>query len=137
MLKKYIPIIILLVLLFLSWLLEILIGEGNLNYHIYLTEHKFLRFFVRGIYAVLIFGLGYIGLIQLSVAWAKTLWLYWYALAFFVVGIRVVLEILLGHYFNENIVSVLSVFYYLNFTPLPYIVLLLIAMIAKRKQANS
>ncbi|HEX3024488.1 MAG TPA: hypothetical protein VHP12_04690 [Chitinophagaceae bacterium] len=138
MLKKYIPFIIFLSLLLLSWLIEMFIGEGHLsNYnYLYLTEHKFLRFCIKGSHAFLFFCLGYVGLSQLSVQWAKTLWLYWYAIAFFVAAVRVVLDIILGHYLNENIVSVLGMFYYLNITPIPYFVLLVLAMIAKRKQEN-
>lgn len=134
--RKYIPIIILFFIVILSWIEELIIDEGYFSDYLHLPEHKILRFIIRGIFFILIFILGYIGISRLLVKWAKTLWLYWYLVAFFVAGLRIILDIILGHYFNDNIVSVLSIFYSLNITPLPYIVLLVLAMISKRKQAS-
>ncbi|OIR07027.1 hypothetical protein GALL_109340 [mine drainage metagenome] len=134
--RKYIPIIILIFLFILAWVEELIIDEGYFSEYLHLPEHKFLRFIIRGIFFLLIFIIGYIGISLLLVKWAKSLWLYWYAIAFFVGSLRVILDIIMGHYFNDNIVSIFMIFYYLNLTPLPYIVLLVLAMIVKRKQAG-
>lgn len=134
--RKYIPIIILVFLLFFSWLEESIIGEGYFNIYLHLPQYKILRFFIRGVYAFLLFVLGYIGLSNLSAKWVKVLWIYLYAFALLAVGLRVMLDVYFLKYFTSNSWSFLATIYFICETPFPYIFLLLLAMIAKRNKTG-
>ena len=93
--KKYVPLLILILLVLFMWVEEVFIGEGEWGAFFQLPEHKNLRFLVKGMGAVLIFGTGYYGLSTLPVKWIKDVWLYWYGLAFLAVGLRIVLDVFL------------------------------------------
>jgi len=121
--KKYIYFFIIFFLLLLTWVEEVVIGEGNFSYYLHLPEHKILRFFIRAIYGVIIFIIGYIGLSNFSVKWVKTLWIGFYTLSFIAAGIRIILDIFLTHYLNSNLWNFLNQFYYFCLTPFPYIFL--------------
>lgn len=106
--KKYIYFFIIFFLLLLTWVEEVVIGEGNFSYYLHLPEHKILRFFIRAIYGVIIFIIGYIGLSNFSVKWVKTLWIGFYTLSFIAAGIRIILDIFLTHYLNSNLWNFLN-----------------------------
>ena len=131
--KKFIPIIVLIFLLLFAWTEEVIIGEGYFSTYLHLTEHRILRFCIRGIFALIIFTSGYIGLSNLSLKWIRLLWVYWYLLSFITAFARIVLDIYLSHYFNNNIWSFLSTIYFFSLTPFPYIILLLIHHLFSKK----
>ena len=115
------------------WVEEALIGEGYWASYFQIPEHKILRFLVKGMGAVIIFGTGYYGLSTLPVKWIKDVWLYWYGLAFFAVGLRIVLVFFLVRYFNYNRLTFLSSIYYITETPFPYLFLWLLSVFVRRE----
>lgn len=135
--KKYIPILILVFLLLLTWAEESIIVEGYFSSYLHLDAHKYFRFFIRGTYSLLIFGFGYFGLSKLSVKWVRILWLYFYAIAVIAGIVRFVLDIYFRQYFSGNVYSFLSSIYYFSTTPFPYIFLLLLTVIVNRKQEKA
>ena len=134
--KNYIPIIILVLLLFFSWIEEVVIGEGYFSDYLHNPEHKILRFSIRAIYVLIIFISGYIGLSNLPLKWIKSLWVYWYVLSFCTAVVRVVLDIYLTRYFKTNIWSFLGTIYFSSLTPFPYIILFVINFVFSRKNNN-
>jgi hypothetical protein len=134
--EKYIPILILIFLLLLTWAEESIIIEGYFSSYLHLDAHKFLRFFIRGTYSILIFGFGYLGLSRLSAKWVRILWLYFYVIVVIAGGLRFIFEIYFRNYLNMNVWSFLISIYYVSSTPFPYIFLLLMALIVNRKQDN-
>lgn len=135
--KKYIPIIVLIFLLLFAWVEELIIGEGYFTNYLHLSEHRGLRFSVRAIYAFIIFILGYIGLLNLSMQWIKSLWVYWYILSFIAVLLRVILDLYLSRYFNNNIWNFLGTIYFFSLTPFPYIIFCLINYSFSKKNAKN
>ena len=132
--KKFIPLFIFFFLILLTMIEEVVIGEGYFSYYLHLPDHKILRFFIRGIYGLIIFIIGYIGLSFFSVKWIKTLWVIFYILYFIAAGIRIFLDIFLTHYLNSNLWGFLSLFYYLCLTPFPYIFLCILYFVFPEKQ---
>lgn len=134
--KKYISFSILIFLVLFAWAEEVIIGEGYFSTYLHLPEHKILRFIIRGMYAIIIFGFGYIGLSNLSAKWVKVLWIYLYLFAIITAGLRVLLDVYFSHYFNSNLWSFLVTIYFICETPFPYVFLLLLSVIVKSKDGN-
>ncbi len=132
--KKYIPFIVLIFLLVFVWVEEVIIGEGYFTTYLHLPEHKILRFSIRAIYALVIFGLGYIGLVNLKVKLLKVLWVYWYILSAIAALIRIILDIFINDHFGYNIWNFLVTIYVTSLTPFPYLFLYILYFLFPKKQ---
>ena len=129
LLKKYLPIIVLFLLIFISILEETFIGESGYYKYLQLPGHRLLRFLTKGIYMFILFVLGYIGLKGLKIKWAYLLWLYWYILVIFTVFLRNSLDFFFPPYLHLEFLSSLS---YISLTPFPYFFILFFVLLIKR-----
>ena len=121
--NKYIPVIVFIVLLLITWSEEIYIGEGHWHQYLSMPEHKNFRFIIRGCYLLIVFCFGYFGLSFLPMNWPKKLWIVSYALAFLAAGLRIIINIFFPLFFSFNLLNFFSEFYIILFTPLPYLFL--------------
>ena len=121
--NKYIPVIVFIVLLLITWAEEIYIGEGHWHQYLSMPEHKIFRFIIRGCYLLIVFCFGYFGLSFLPMNWPKKLWIVSYALAFLAAGLRIIIDILFPRFFSFNLFNFFSEFYIILFTPFPYLFL--------------
>ncbi|MDE3235362.1 MAG: hypothetical protein KGO81_05350, partial [Bacteroidota bacterium] len=101
--KKYIPFLVFILLLLLSWVEESVIGEGKFHVYLLLPEHRPLRFLVRGLFGVAVFLLGFLGFSFLRQHWIKVLWIGWYILALLAAAIRVCIQLVAPAYFSGNL----------------------------------
>ena len=131
--KRYIPIIVLIFLMVFTWAEEVIIGEGYFSRYLHLPEHKILRFSIRGIYLLIIFITGHLGLSNLSIKWIKALWVYWYILSVIAAGLRIIFEIYIPQFFINNFWGFLELFYSLSLTAFPYLFLLLLYFLYSNK----
>lgn len=132
-----IQLIILLTMVVLSILEELLIGEGGYGVYLQLPQHKILRFIIRGVYALILFGIGYKGLLQLGVRWVLRIWLFWYGIAIIMVSIRIILNLEFKFILTNNIFIFLIPFYSLLLTPFPYFFLWMLYNLYQPGNVNS
>jgi hypothetical protein len=133
-LKTYIPLFCLLVLVILTWGGEVLFGEGNMKRFVYLMqkEHRVYRFICRGIFTIIIFSIGYIGLKSFHQKWLVRLWILWYVLAAIIASIKMLVDLFVSETMGAKFSIVFSSVYALVPTVIPYIFLYLLALIAKK-----
>ena len=135
--SKNIPLIILAVIVALTIVEELLIGEGGYGVFLQLPQHRILRFLIRGIYALVLFIIGYKGIQQLGLKWVTRIWLLWYGLAIIMIGIRILLYFQFQSYFNSNFFNFLIPFYSLLLTPFPYFFLWMLTQLFNQKKSNN
>lgn len=104
---------------------EITIGEGGLHDYLQSVQHSKFRFLLRGIYAVVMFIMGYMGLNGLSSKWPLKLWVIWYLVALLAAIFRIGLNTAFPGFFTENVWNFLSGIYNILLTPFPYLLLLM------------
>ncbi len=120
MAKKYFLHIIIISLFLFTWAEEIILGEGDLHYYFYLPEHKWLRFFIRCFYAIIILSLEYIGLSYFPAKWIKSLWILWFGLAIIISGFNAIMYGCQNHDLNNSLWNFITQFYSLSLNPFPY-----------------
>ena len=131
--KEYIPFAILIIMILLSFVEEFKIGEGGYFKLLQVSEHRKIRFAVRGTYAFILFILGYIGLAALDEKWVKKLWIQWNCFAFLIVTFRIVLSYYFVNFFSENLLNFFSIIYYTLLTPFSYFFLWMLTIMFKKK----
>ena len=124
--KKYIPFLVFMLLLLLSWVEESIIGEGKFHLYLLMPEHRLLRFMIRGTFGMTVFLLGFWGFSFLRQSWIIVLWIGWYIIALLAAAIRVCIQLVAPAYFSGNLWDMLSTFYVSLLTPFPYLFLLLL-----------
>ena len=117
------PLFFFIIMILFSLVEEITIGEGGLHDYLQSVQHSKLRFLFRGIYACLMFILGYNGLNRLSKKWPLKLWILWYLFALLAVSLRIGLNAALPGFFTENVWNFLSGIYNILLTPFPFLLI--------------
>ena len=130
------PLFIFIIMILISLVEEITIGEGGLHDYLQSVQHSKLRFLFRGIYAFIMFILGYKGLSCLSKKWPLKFWILWYLLAFLAVSLRIGLNTIFPGFFTENVWSFLSGIYNILLTPFPYLLLWMCSYLFKQETTH-
>jgi Zn-dependent protease with chaperone function len=123
-------------LMLIAWVEEVILTEGTLSKFLYLSENKALRFLIRGLFGLLIFFLGYSSIKNFQLKWLELLWIWFYVVGLFFALIRVLLDVLIHKFFNDQICEILSFVYMPLFTPLPYIVIYVLYLAFNKGQQN-
>ena len=113
---------------------ELTIGEGGFYNYLQSEDHSTIRFIIRGIYAVVLFSIGTVGLKELRIKWVFNLWIIWYLLAFIAATVRILFELKFHWLFNMNVWNLLSAIYYLLLTPIPYGMLWFLGLLFKTEK---
>jgi hypothetical protein len=120
-----------------SMLEELLIGEGGFRSYLIMPQHRLVRFFIRGLYALILFLLGYFGLKKLQVKWITHLWFLWYFAALIIVTLRIIISVKFKAFFGFNFWNFCIPFYNLLLTPFPYLFLLMIHFLFNQERGEN
>ncbi|MFL9483974.1 hypothetical protein ACI6Q2_14440 [Chitinophagaceae bacterium LWZ2-11] len=112
----------------LTWVEEATFMEGKYHDYFQVQEHVALRRVIRMGFVFVLFALGYISFYYMGVKWIKKIWIIYYVIVFASGFIRM-FSSLLQHNFSSNQVNLLSSFYALGITPLPFLILWLLEVL--------